>query len=325
MENVTLKSIVNEKYKNFLEILNKFILKEDLKEELNEKINNNNITYFKIFLDNYFVHLQELLDNNEDFFRSQKNFTITKSKGKVVKKKNINITNVIDDISFGKILKYSSREGIDLYFTKLNEIINDFIEIEEDKISISKEVYNYVNETYEINSNKYKRIMTICENISEIISVSSDNEDEDENNKNNEDLDDLSDEEKEKDKDKNKNNNQNKDNKNNSNGGFPDLPFGLNKDFIENSQIGKLAKEISSSINPDDVDLSNPEDFMKSFMSGEGGGGLNKIVKHVFNEVEGRMANNSIDHAKMTTEAQELMGKMGGLGNLEKMFSNMNK
>lgn len=318
MENVTLKSIVNEKYKNFLDILNKFILKEDLKEELNEKINNSNNTYFKIFLDNYFIYLQELLDNNEDFFRSQKNFSITKSKGKVVKKKNKNITNVIDDISFGKVLKYSSREGIDLYFSKLHEIINDFIEIEEDKISISKEVYNYVNETYEINSNKYKRIMTICENISEIISISSDNEDENEekDNKNNDNLDDLSDEEKD------KNNNKNK---NNSNGGFPDLPFGLNKDFIENSQIGKLAKEISSSINPEDVDLSNPEDFMKSFMCGEGGGGLNKIVKHVFNEVEGRMANNSIDHAKMTTEAQELMGKMGGLGDLEKMFSNMNK
>ena len=164
--------------------------------------------------------------------------------------------------------------------------------------------------------------MTICENISEIISVSTDNEDENnENNENNDDLDDLSDNENEKDK----NNKKNNENKNNSNGGFPDLPFGLNKDFIENSQIGKLAKEISSTINPEDVDLSNPEDFMKSFMSGEGGGGLNKIVKHVFNEVEGRMSNNSIDHAKMTTEAQELMGKMGGLGNLEKMFSNMNK
>ena len=64
MENVTLKSIVNEKYKNFLDILNKFILKDDLKEELNEKIYNNNSTYFKIFLDNYFIYLQELLDNN---------------------------------------------------------------------------------------------------------------------------------------------------------------------------------------------------------------------------------------------------------------------
>ncbi len=57
MDKTNLKVNVIEKYKNFLEVVYKFILKDDLKYIIKEKIENDDNNYFKIFFDNFFIFL----------------------------------------------------------------------------------------------------------------------------------------------------------------------------------------------------------------------------------------------------------------------------
>ena len=63
------------------------------------------------------------------------------------------------------------------------------------------------------------------------------------------------------------------------------MPF--DESFMENSSIGKLAKEISEELNPDDLkDLENPSDLLGTLFGGGGGNSkLSNIIGKVVSKV----------------------------------------
>ena len=228
------------------------------------KILKNTEDYLKLFIENFFVYAQELVDCNFDFFRSQKQFIISTTQGNTLKKKNPLACYILSNITFRKALKYSKKDSSNIYFEKLQLILKECVEEVDDVIKLKDEFAQYLDTNYNESHGHYLRISLIRQHIADIMSVhqtesgSDDQEEDNEDNENNEDNED------------NKNNtNDCEDNpecqpNNASEDTKPSQPFGLDDDFIQNSAIGKLAAEISANIDADS--LGNPEDLMRSFM-----------------------------------------------------------
>lgn len=105
-----------------------------------------------------------------------------------------------------------------------------------------------------------------------------------------------------------------------------------------NSGIGNLAKEISSEIDPKELEnLKNPQDLFSALLGGGGdAGGLTNIIQKVGDKLQDKMAKGQIDQDALMKEASSMMGMLGpamqgmggaggmeGMGDLMSMFGGM--
>ena len=125
---------------------------------------------------------------------------------------------------------------------------------------------------------------------------------------------------KENENQKNKNKeNENQKNKNKENT-KTETSFG--EGFLENSSLAKLAKEISSEINPSEImgddlkNMNNPMAVFQSLMSGDKNKGIGKLMTTVCDKLKTKMESGDIKQEKLLEEATSLLGKMGGLGDM---------
>ena len=99
---------------------------------------------------------------------------------------------------------------------------------------------------------------------------------------------------------------------NNTGGGEDELP-----DFLKNSMIGSLAKELSEEIKPEEFgDISNPGDLLNNLFSGGADGKLGGIIGKVVNKLGTKLNSGELDEKK-------LMGEAGGLVQNLGLFQNM--
>ena len=305
-----INEVVKEKYTDFLlEILNNSE-DESIKNSIEVFLENSNETNFiEIFVQNFLIHIQEILESNIDFFATQKKYVYISKKGKKLKKRNPRRSYIFgndDEQLFSNYLIHNNKIQYKLG-TKYLQYLYDIIYLITFKNNSNQ--YEFCQEVLDIinNDSKYSFIL---ENLNTILS-SIDEETEEEIVNENED-EEESDEE-------------NKDNSKKNSGGTP-----FNVDFIKNSQIGKLAEDISKSINPEELnfDSADPASIMKSLFSGnaDSNEGIGKLVKHVFSEVEQRISSNSINEDALADEAKNFLGSMGGglggLGGLAEIFGN---
>jgi len=105
----------------------------------------------------------------------------------------------------------------------------------------------------------------------------------------------------------------------------------LEEHFL-NSGIGNLAKEISSEIDPTELEnLQNPQDLFSALLGGGGdASGLSNIIQKVGDKLQDKMSKGQIDQDALMKEATSMMGLlgpamqgMGGMGDMMSMFGGM--
>lgn len=89
--------------------------------------------------------------------------------------------------------------------------------------------------------------------------------------------------------------------------------------FIENSSIGKLAKEISEELKSEDIDLNasmegmdNPMKLFQSMMSGDKNNGIGKLVHTVTDKLQKKMEKGEFSQEDLLKDATKMF--TGGLG-----------
>tara|TARA_Y100001970_G_scaffold294318_1_gene450456 strand:- start:7570 stop:8916 length:1347 start_codon:yes stop_codon:yes gene_type:complete len=100
-------------------------------------------------------------------------------------------------------------------------------------------------------------------------------------------------------------------------------------DLIGDSKIGNLAKEISESINLDDLNIENPNDLLNpaNLFGGEGGNILGNLVQQVGSSITQKLNSGEIQQDELVKDAFSLMNKMqnGSANNpiINDMMNNM--
>ena len=108
-------------------------------------------------------------------------------------------------------------------------------------------------------------------------------------------------------------------NKNGDGGGIGgDFP-----NFIENTKIGEIAKEISQDIDLSSMNLERPEDLLNFKENGI----LNNIVGKVGAKMQEKFESGEITHEQLLSEAMGMIGGMGGMSGMmnNPMFKEMMK
>lgn len=83
-------------------------------------------------------------------------------------------------------------------------------------------------------------------------------------------------------------------------------------DLIGDSKIGNLAKEISESINLDDLNIENPSDLLnpENLFGGNGGNILGNLVQQVGSSITNKLNTGEIKQDELVKDAFSLMSKM---------------
>jgi hypothetical protein len=91
----------------------------------------------------------------------------------------------------------------------------------------------------------------------------------------------------------------------------------IDESFIENSMLGKLAKEISEDINPEEIlgkEDMDPMNLLQGLMSGDKKSNIGKLMSTVCEKVQNKMESGDINQEELLKEAMTLMSSMGGSG-----------
>jgi hypothetical protein len=106
----------------------------------------------------------------------------------------------------------------------------------------------------------------------------------------------------------------------------------LNEEFmssIENSNIGKLAKEIAEDVNIDELNIKDPQDLIKGLMGNSEDGQpplLQKIFSTIGTKITSKMENGELNQQELVSDAFNMIGQMnneGGNNPLSSMFNQM--
>jgi hypothetical protein len=120
-------------------------------------------------------------------------------------------------------------------------------------------------------------------------------------------------------------------NNNNNNTDNEKLP-----DFLKNSKIGKLAQELSSELNIDELgfsDSDNPQDIFKNII-GKNPQKLMGLIQSIGTKIQDKLSEENLSQEELLGEAKEMMSSLGGnemISNIFKdpkmkgMFENMSK
>ena len=107
-------------------------------------------------------------------------------------------------------------------------------------------------------------------------------------------------------------------------------------DFLKNSKIGKLAQELSSELNIEELgfgDSDNPQDIFKNVI-GKNPQKLMGLIQSVGTKIQDKLSEENLSQEDLLGEAQEMMSSLGGnemISNIFKdpkmkgMFENMSK
>lgn len=310
MTEFNLHNIVKEKYIQFLNQIRE--CEED--ETKNYDIQNfietqsDNINFIELFIQNFFLHTQEILEQNIDFFATQKKYVLITKKGKQMKKRNPRRSYIFgreDEQLFYQYLiknKKIQYKNAGLYMQSLTDILNSLLIKDDNKYVFHQDFLDIISM-----NNNYEKYQVIIDNIDSIMKTFEDNDNESDIEEESVDEVESLDEEENLDEDVNNSTE------------IPNIPGMPNIDFLKNSKIGKLAEKISKNINVEDLNAENPADLMKSLFNGEGGnGGLQNLIGQVFSQVQETMSdeNSDFNENDLANEAQGFLKNMGGLGGL---------
>jgi hypothetical protein len=107
-------------------------------------------------------------------------------------------------------------------------------------------------------------------------------------------------------------------------------------DFLKNSKIGKLAQELSSELNIDELgfsDSDNPQDIFKNII-GKNPQKLMGLIQSIGTKIQDKLSEENLSQEELLGEAKEMMSSLGGnemISNIFKdpkmkgMFENMSK
>lgn len=86
--------------------------------------------------------------------------------------------------------------------------------------------------------------------------------------------------------------------------------------MLEDSQIGKLAKEISDTIDVDSLNIKNPEDLLNpsNLFGGENGNMLGNLVQQVGSSITNKINSGELKQEDLIKDAFSLMGNLQGSG-----------
>ena len=101
-----------------------------------------------------------------------------------------------------------------------------------------------------------------------------------------------------------------------------------NLDFMKNTKIGNLAKEISETIDVSKLNIENPEELLNVENIFNGGGSNNvigDIIKTVGDQISLKIQNGELNQEELMTEALGMMGNlnMGGENDMMSQMMNM--
>jgi hypothetical protein len=89
------------------------------------------------------------------------------------------------------------------------------------------------------------------------------------------------------------------------------------EDFLQNTDIGKMAAEIAEEFNPQELlsglnvsEDTSPEDLMKNMMSGNNTANFMDLFQKVGQKVQKKMAENGMDQEQLMKDAQSLFSNM---------------
>ena len=313
--------LINQKYLSFLnDLLDKYKYHDflrssieydirDIENNINEiNTNENNYYIIKIITDNFLFCLEQISDNNDDYFIYQKE-KIKKKNGKFYKNK---LPKIGSKTFLKKILEESDGKDNDKVFKNIYDIfILLTFKNEKDEIFFNQDYINYVKNNFVENKNFSKMIM-VFDNTDNILNSKLDICNENEN------VDDLESDNEKLDDEKNNKNKKNKKKSNKNSGLGPEFMKGL-----ENTKIAQLAKNISEKINIEDFpDLSDPSKLLSSLTnsSEEGGiGGIQNLLKFVMGEVEGAFKDNNLNQNDLVNEAQDIMSNFKNMSGFDPM------
>jgi hypothetical protein len=356
--------IINDTFINLIEKINKvYKYHETLSkidsylDKLKTDLESNNLSIINSITNNCLAYLEPIKEKNYDFFVCQKKYS-KKKDGKIIKNK---VTYLIGKIMLKEVLVEHNTELNDTIFVTLADIFK--LLLKDDKTSFDDSYVKYVKEHYNTSRN-YNKMLMVMDNIEDILgddimeeieqddsSDSSDAEDDDENaiedvtedatedaiegateggtedaaQGTTDDADKSTSESKTSTKASAKAKAKAKSNKKSKKSKKPEEGFFKN---LENSNIAKLAKNISEKINPEDFpELNDPSKLLSGLTNPDtlnGGGGLGNLLKFVVSEVETAIKSNNMQENDLVNEAQNLMGGMdpssllsgNGLGNI---------
>ena len=323
--------VINQKYMKILVNLHElfkdhkkmgYIMENDIKY-INEKLESNNFYILNLITDNYLYCLEQIKDHNSDYFVYQKE-TKQNKKGKTIKNK---VTKITPKVLLKNILPNLKSKTVNVFFDDILEIIQLLIYEDDEILYFHDEYLEYIKENFSDNKN-FNKMLIVIDNLDQIMNID-DEEDE---------------EESEEDKPKVEENKNNKKNKKNKKGKSP--MDGMGEQFmkgIEDTNIAKLAKNISEKINIEDYPiLTDPSKLISSLSEPSEEGGLSNLLQFVVGEVQGAFKDENMKEGDLVDEAQKIMGNFGNasgidpanlMGNMANLnldkfadiFSNLNK
>ena len=278
---------VADKYIAHCDYLDKYLSDNFLNTEKHLKHFSCNLSEFKkmskqdifvYFLKNMFLNMNYIVDNNVDYFLTQKPYILKKSKNTKKKIQNQKATYLVP----GNLLRYfvyvlnespkdgkvSRNKDLKHLFTEITNIMRSFENHLDDLQAFIKN--NFKSESTQ------RRFNVIIDNYSKIM-----NEEEEE----------VSSEEEEEDtKDSNKSSNS-------------DEGSLFSESFIENSTIGKLAKEISEGFSEGDLG-SLLGGLQQQDVSG------NNAINKIKNKIDNKMKDGSLQLDKIGGEIMQVMNSL---------------
>ena len=282
---------VADKYLGYCENIDKYLKEHYINDEKHLKHYSNNLIEFKkynkqdifvYFLKNIFLNINNIVDCNVDFFLTQKPYILKKTKKTKKKVPNSRATYLVPGNMFRYFIfvlnespkdgKVSKNRDIKMLFYDLTDIVKTF-EPQLDNL------WTFIESHFK-SENLQQRFKIIIDNFSKIVN---DEEEEEE----------ISSEEEEEEK-------KNKDEDSEENSIF-------NESFIENSTIGKLAKEISG-----EFDGSDLTGLLSSFQGGMDASGNNAIHK-IKNKLDNKMKDGTIQLDKIGNEIMYVMKSLTGM------------
>lgn len=285
----TLIENVADKYIEYCDYLDKYLTDNFLNTEKHLKHYSNNLSEFKkmskqdifvYFLKNMFLNMNYIVDNNVDYFLTQKPYILKKTKNTKKKIPNQRATYLVP----GNLLRYfvyvlneSPKDG---KVSRNRDLKNLFTEI----TNIMRLFENNLDELQSFIKNNFKsenvkrRFNVIIDNYSKIM-----NEEEEEEE--------VSSEEEEEDK---------KESNDSDEGSI------FSESFIENSTIGKLAKEISEGFSEGDLGS-----LLGGLQQQDASG--NNAINKIKSKIDDKMKDGSLQLDKIGGEIMQVMNSLSNM------------
>jgi len=296
--------IINDKYLIFLEtLIEKFkyhdelygSLQNDLKL-IKDKLLENNYHVIDIITDNFLFCLEQIYDNNVDYFVYQKE-KIPKKNGKTYKNK---LPKLGNKTLIKRLLKELDNSSTESFFKNIIYFFDLIIIKDNENYLFNEDYIIYVKNNFVENKNFSKMIM-VFDNINNIFNSNLEEVNENQNE-------DVEEETPSKDKSKSKNKSKGK-------------SKSKQNDFMKNletTKIAQLAKNISEKINLNDFPaLSDPSKLLSSLGNSSDEGGIQNLLKFVVGEVEQAFKNESLNEKDLMGEAQNIMGQFQNMSGFD--------